>query len=390
MAKRFLNGIDELGSDSELLGKDRLALFTSASSLNRDFESAEFVLHRNYPLRRLFIGEGGVRGEALPGQVVKSGTDLLTSLPMVSLYDYNHPDVPETCLEDVETLVIDIQDMGTRNYSVVPHLKLLIGLAAKQEKRIVVLDRPNPLSGLVYETIATQSDWSDRVPCLDVPLRHGLTVGELCTLFNAELAQPADLKVVPLPRWTRDLLYSDLNRPWIPPLPTIPSFTAAMLYPGTSLLAGTNVSYGMGTPSPYEIIGAPYLDALQFSSRLNKLLLPGVIFRPVYFKPSFGRHLGRHCQGVQIHIVEPHSLRPVELALRILDVLRSEATGDFYFLPPEETGTERHLIDTLVGSSWVRDPNMSYRDLLIDGRQQAEAFKERSQPYLIYPDAVVE
>lgn len=384
MRERFMNGIDRLGQFSDYLEGDRLALYTNSTGLNRYYESSDQLLHREFDLTMLIAGEGGVRGEHLPGQAFKDRIDPLTRLPVKSVYYYGATNLTKDDLDMFDTLVIDVQDIGSRSYSAVGTIAQLLKDCSTADKAVVVFDRANPLGGLTTEGLVYMEELQSPLASCNLPMRHGLTVGELTTFINNQLAEPLDLDVVPVTGWTRDMMFPETGRSWVPPNTRIPHFTTALLYPGMHLFDGTNMSVGEGTGLPYEIIGAPFLDALQFATSLNSKRLSGVYFRPIFFRPTAGRFVGQSCQGVQVQVVDLRAVKPIEVALTLMDQLRHDAGGDFHFLLASETGTERPVIDLIAGNHWLRQDSVDTREILEAGKEYVEQQEKEMTDCLLY------
>ena len=384
MRERYLNGIDRLGQCSEYIEGDRLALYTNCTGLNRYFESSDQLLHADFDLKVLIAGEGGIRGEYLPGQAFEDKRDPLTSLPVISIYHYGDTRLRPDVLDLFDTLVIDIQDIGSRSASTVAAMKQLIEDCAAADKAVIVFDRANPLGGLQTEGLVYMDEFRSPFACSGIPMRHGLTAGELALYFNSKLPEPAEMEVVPVTGWTRNMLFPEFGRSWVATSTQMPHFSTALLYPGMHLFDGTTISVGHGTGLPYEIIGAPFIDALQTSSVLNAKNLSGVYFRPIYFRPSAGRFVGQSCQGVQVQVVDPYIVQPVQIALSLIDRLTHDAGSDFRFLAPSETGTARPLIDLIAGNDWVRQESMNTREVLETGRDYVAQQRKEFEKILIY------
>lgn len=384
MPEHVLNGVDLLSTYLAPYADQRLALYTHAAAVNRNYEATEELLSSDYDLCYLIVGEGGLRGEHYPREVFGDAVDMLTGVPVISMYQYGDIHLTEDVLDGFDVLVVDIRDLGTRANSTVTILHRLLDDCGRAGKKVLVLDRPNPLGGEQRETLPFMEEMASPWGCCDLPLRHGLTVGELARYLNSLLEVPAEIEVGRVRGWQREMMYPDMGRTWIPAPQQVGHYTTALLYPGMRLFEGTNLSFGEGTSLPYEIFGAPFLDALQLSSILNSKTLSGVFFRPIYFRPVAGRYAGKNCQGVQVQVLERRSVRPVEMTVSIMDQLRVGAPGDFRYLDAGETGTLRPMIDLLAGNDWLRQENLNVRELILAGREAVDHFEERVAPYLLY------
>src|SRR5687768_6029678 len=255
----------------------------------------------------LFGPEHGFSGAALDGASISDATDLRTGLPVFSLYGEINEPTAET-LANVDALAFDMQDVGVRFYTYLSTLFYVLRSAGKAGKSVFVLDRPNPITGSLVEGGSIASGLESFVGIINIPMRHGMTLGELARYMNAEYALSADLHVIGMHGWQRDMWFDETALPWIPTSPAMPHLSTATLYPGMCLLEGTNLSLGRGTVLPFEVCGAPWLDSHALAEALNGLQLPGVHFRATVFTPCASNHAGTECQGVQIHVTDRDSL----------------------------------------------------------------------------------
>jgi len=270
-------------------------------------------------LVRLFSPEHGIRGildEQVPAEV-----DEKTKLPILSLYgDTRRP--TDAMLEGLDAIVIDLQDIGARFYTYMTTMAYVMEEAAKRKLQVVVLDRPNPVNGWQVEGPALDKDSASFVGYFPpMPIRHGMTLGELARLFNGENRIGADLNVVAMKNWRRDDWFDDTALPWISPSPNMRNMNEAALYPGIGAIEGTNVSVGRGTDTPFEHVGAPWIDGVQLADTLNARALPGVRFYPVRFTPASSKYAGEECQGVFVIVTDRAALRPVRVGLEIASAL---------------------------------------------------------------------
>ena len=273
--------------------------------------------------------------------------------------------------------------MGCRYYTFISTLRYCIEDCAAAGKRLVVLDRPNPLGDRVEGSLLNL-DCSSFVGCYDLPVCYGLSCGELAMMMNGELQAGCDLKIVPCAGLTREMTFRDWNHYWVMPSLGIPRYETALLYPGTCLIEGTNLSEGRGTADPFAIIGAPFIRAEEFCREFNRLGCAGVVATPVYFTPSFSKHQGKLCGGIHLHIVEETALAPVELGIRLLDLVRRMYPQDFKFLDPFREGG-KPFISLLSGHRDFEDPAWDAEVLLNRARKDSLEFARRKAPYEIYP-----
>ena len=369
----------------ELDGK-RAGLITNHTGVDRQLRDTIDLLHRSdrWNLTALFGPEHGVRGEAQAGDHVGGYVDQRTGLPVHSLYGETRS--PTTAmLGGLDALVFDIQDPGIRFTTYLSTMINAQEAAAAASLAFVVLDRPNPLTGDRVEGGLLEPAFQSFVGGHPLPVRHGLTLGELARLVAAERGWP-DPVVVPMAGWRRSWWFDETDLPWVLPSPNLPTLDALTLYPGTCLLEGTNLSEGRGTTRPFEIIGAPWLDPFALAAELEQRELPGVGFRPTWFTPMFSKHAGTRCGGVQIHLRDRDALRPVTLGLHVLEVTRRLAPDAFAWA---RGTTGRHFIDLLLGGAGPRgglEAGEGVAQVTTDWRRDEQAFEQRRRPYLLYAE----
>jgi uncharacterized protein YbbC (DUF1343 family) len=283
---------------------------------------------------------------------------------------------------------VDLQDVGTRVYTFVYTMANCMRAAARHGTRVVVCDRPNPIGGESVEGALLDARWISFVGQFPIPLRHGLTIGELARLFIGAFGLNAAVDVVPLEGWTRDLYFDQTNLPWILPSPNIPTLDSALVYPGAVLFEGTQLSEGRGTTRPFELIGAPWIDAERLGEAMNARGLAGVHFRPVYFEPAFQKHARLTCGGCQLHVTDRRAFEPVRTALELLHEFRQQNPRQFAWRePPYEYEQDKQPIDMLYGSDRLRltlDSGESVAPLVASWRADEEAFRRQREAYLLY------
>ena len=361
----------------------RVALLTGPSGRTRSNQSTIQVLKDRCDLQLLLAPEHGVRGDKAAGAFFADEIDPESGLPVCSLYTKESKRLSSQLLERFDTLVYDIADVGCRYYTFISTLYGCITDCAAAGKRLVVLDRPNPLGDRV-EGGLLQEEVSSFVGCYPIPVCYGLTCGELARMMNAEQHLGCDLKIVPCANLTREMTFRDWNHYWVMPSLGIPRFETALLYPGTCLIEGTCLSEGRGTADPFAIIGAPFIEADRFSRSMNHLNLPGVVTTPVYFTPTASKHQGQLCGGIHLHITDEKQLRPVELGVRLLDLLRRCYPDDFRLLPPFREGGKPFL-SLLAGHRAFEDPRWDAEEILNRYARECEDFRLRKAPYELYP-----
>ncbi len=302
-----------------------LGLVSHAAAVLPDLTGAVDALQKaGYRLVALFGPEHGFGGAAADGAHVKDAIDPRTGLPVYSLYGATKQP-SEQALAKVDALIFDMQDVGVRFYTYMSTLFYVLKAAGQAGKLVYVLDRPNPVTGEIIEGGEIDPGFESFVGVINLPIRHGMTLGELAQFMNAEHALKADLHVMRLQNWQRGMWFDQTGLPWIPTSPAMPHLLTAVLYPGMCLLEGTNLSLGRGTSLPFEVCGAPWLDGYVLAEEMNTLDLPGVRFRPTLFTPSASNHAGKECQGVQVHVTDRDALRPVAMALELIAAVRRMA-----------------------------------------------------------------
>lgn len=380
--KKVELGVETLFREhKDLLKGKRVGLITNPTGVDSELRSSVdlFAEDPDIELTALYGPEHGVRGDAQAGDKVDYYIDEKTGLPVYSLYGDTRKPTPEM-LKNVDILVFDIQDVGVRFYTYIYTMAYAMEAAKEQGIPFVVLDRPNPLGGEVVEGPVLEEEYSSFVGKYPIPLRHGMTVGELAQLFNEEFGIGADLTVVKMKKWKRSFDYDETNLPFVMPSPNMPTLEAAFVYPGTGLIEGTNVSEGRGTTKPFELLGAPFINGTELSEKLNNLHLDGVKFRAASFTPSFSKHSGQLSHGVQVYVTDREKYQSVETGLHIVKTIHDLYGEEFSF---NKSGN----FDLLIGNSWVREELEKGTDVekIIERWQKdTKAFKKVRKQYLLY------
>ncbi len=378
-------GLEVLLSDSLHLVRDlRVGLVTNHTALARDGTHAIDLLDGSdaVELAALYSPEHGIRGEAEAGEKVASGRDARTGLPIHSLYGDTRKPTPEM-LEGVEVLLFDIQDIGARYYTYVWTMALAMEAAGEAGIPFVVLDRPNPIGGVKVQGNVLDPAFASFVGLYPVPMRHGMTPGELARLLRAEHGVRAELHVVPAAGWHRGARFPETGLPWVAPSPNMPSLESALHYPGTCLFEGTNLSVARGTERPFQQIGAPWLDGEELARRLDARALPGVRFEAVRFtpeNPGDGKFGGTEVLGVRFHRTGPE-YDPTRAAVAALVEARRLAGEDWAWRPGH--------FDRLAGTDALRtgiEAGRGAGELTAGWDEQLEGFRDRRARHLIYPD----
>ncbi|WP_404802158.1 exo-beta-N-acetylmuramidase NamZ family protein [Bacillus infantis] len=386
-AKKFELGIEVLLDDQkELIEGKRVGLITNPTGVDQELNSIVDLLHNDpeVELTALYGPEHGVRGSAQAGEYVEFYTDEKTGLPVYSLYGATKKPTPEM-LENVDVLLFDIQDVGTRFYTYIYTMAYAMEAAKENDIPFIVLDRPNPLGGTEVEGPVLETPYKSFVGNYEIPLRHGMTVGELAKLFNEEFEIGADLTVVKMKGWKRDMYYDETGLQFVMPSPNMPTLDTALVYPGAALIEGTNVSEGRGTTKPFELIGAPFINADNLAQQLNSLNLKGVSFRAASFTPSISKHAGKLSHGIQIHITDRDEFEPVKTGLHIVKSIHDLYPEDFAFRAEDSRGIS--FFDQLIGNGWVRDAideGKSVEWIESQWKDELKDFNKVRKDYLMY------
>jgi uncharacterized protein YbbC (DUF1343 family) len=383
-------GCERLFADPDvnrLIRGRRVGLVTNHSGVDSQLRATADRLHEtDAGLVLLFGPEHGIRGDAEDGVAVDTITDPRTGVPAVSLYGERRQPSPAE-LDQLDILLFDIQDVGVRFYTYLYTMSLAMEACAEAGIPFVVLDRPNPIDGLTVEgNLLEAPAFASFVGLYPIPIRYGLTIGELARLFHREFAIDAELHVVDMQGWRRSMTWDQTGLPWVPPSPNMPTVDTARVYPGMCLFEGTTVSEGRGTTRPFEQIGAPFLDGFALADQLNALALPGALFRPVSFRPAFSKHVETQCRGVHVHVTQPQSFLPVRTGLHALQAVR-RAGADAFAWRTNRDGI--HNFDKLAGTDRLRqrlDAEADVDDLLAEWSRERQDFEERRRDYLQYPE----
>jgi uncharacterized protein YbbC (DUF1343 family) len=381
-------GIDRLLSSEykQLRGK-RLGLIANQTSQTSSLVPTIDAIwdHEELELVALFGPEHGVRGDAQAGAKVEDSKDLRTGLPSYSLYGKTLKPTPEM-LENVDALVFDIQDAGVRFFTYIYTMAYAMQAAAENGLEMVVLDRPNPITGVAVEGNVLEPGFESFVGLYPIALRHGMTVGELAHLFNKEFGINCNLTVIEMAGWKREQWYDETGCFWTIPGPNVPTLDSITVYPGTCLIEGTNVSEGRGTTRPFEQIGAPWIDARELWMAMRELNLPGVEFRQAHFVPTFHKYKDEPCHGIQLHITDRNKFQPVLTGLHLVATIKRLYPKAFAWREPyEETG--RLPFDLLMGTDRVRkmlDEGVSVEEIAAGFEPELQKFQGMREKYLIY------
>ncbi len=373
----ILTGIDNCEGLRLLRGR-RLALLTNPTGVDAGLRSTAELLQERFDLRMLFGPEHGIRGDHQAGEEVEEGfLDPELEVPCYTLYGPKARPLHEL-LSEVDALVYDIQDVGARFYTYYITMGDAMEACGRRGIPLVVLDRPNPLGGEVVEGPLLRERFRSGVGRYCLPVRYGLTPYELARFIVAECGMDCEVQGVPLQGWRRSMMFQDTGLPWVMPSPNIPTPDAAITYQGTCIFEGTNVSEGRGTTRPFELVGAPFLDASTLAQRLNARRVPGVAWRPVHFTPTFHKWAGKLCHGVQLHVLDRFAARPYDAGLWLFHEIREMAPGELTF--------QDHFFDALFGDDVLRTGAEEVSHILQRAHAEADEFRWQTRQYRVYPE----
>ncbi len=383
-------GVDVIISQSLLpLKHKRTALLANQASLTGNLvHTAEALISTGLELAALFGPQHGYQEDTQANMIEWEGYHHpLYGIPVYSLY--GHTRKPEKgVLRNIDTLIIDLQDTGSRPYTYLWTAMLAMEACAQTEREIVVLDRPNPLGGQHVEGPVLHEDYKSLVGLFPLPMRHGLTMGEALNLINQSRPVGCELNIITMEGWTRDMHYRHTGLAWVMPSPNMPTTDTAWVYPGSVMLEGTNISEGRGTTRPFEIVGAPWIESEKFAGRLNRAGLKGVYFRPIQFRPTWDKYRGEICGGAQIHVTDRNSFLPVRCGAVIIKTAAETYPRLFHWKsPPYEY--EYHLppIDIITGSRDFRntvESGGSLTELMKQWDREASHFIREREGFLLY------
>ena len=367
-------GLDNLSMADSLLKGQRIGLMTNPTGIDGHMRSAIDIISEKYTLSALFACEHGVRGCAPAGEHVDSFTDEKTGVTVYSCYGAS-THLSKEMLDAFDVFVYDIQDAGARFYTFIYSLSDAMQDCAAAGKRVIVLDRPNPLGGETVQGTLLNEDVSSFVGRFAMPTRYALTVGEYARWVKSHLHLDLDLHIVPMRGWTRNMRYADTGLLFVPPSPNLSTLHAAEVYTGTCIFEGCNLSEGRGTALPFELIGAPFLNAEKLAKHMNQLGLDGFTFREAYFTPCCSKHAGKVCAGVQIYVTDPVRADAPGMGFMLMDAAREMAGKQF-----EWTGS----IDLLTGTKDYREGRIDGKALITREREKIMKWQEQSRAFALY------
>jgi len=382
-------GSDLLLSSTRLNGA-RVGVVCNHASVDRGFRHVidRVATAEGVTLAAIFGPQHGFRSDVQDNMVESPHRDdARRRVPIYSLYSETREPTPEM-LQGIDMLVVDLQDIGARIYTYIYTTANCMRAAARHGVPVIVCDRPNPIGGTAVEGACLRRGWESFVGLFAIPMRHGMTIGELAQLFNKEFGIGASLDVIPMEGWTRSAYADSSGLPWVMPSPNMPTLDTAIVYPGTVLFEGTMLSEGRGTTRPFELVGAPWIDAERFAGEMNALGLDGAYFRPAGFEPTFQKHAKQPCGGCQIHVTDRESFKPVKTGVALIEMFRRFDPVRFEWRrPPYEYEHEKVPIDILAGSDTLRqqvERGVPVEEIAASWRDDEEEFRRFRQPYLLY------
>jgi len=384
-------GLERLLEDDVAIVKGaRVGFICNQASVDHNYRHAADLLHSHpdIDLRVLFGPQHGIRGDVQDNMIETAHAhDRNTGLPVYSLYSETREPTDEM-LSDVDTLIFDMQDVGCRIYTFVYTLANCMRTAKRLGKRVVVCDRPNPISGAHVSGNVLEPEFASFVGQYSIPTRHGMTVGELAQLFNRHFQIGCDLEVLTMKGWQRKFWHDQTDAPWVLPSPNMPTLDSATVFPGTVHFEGTQISEGRGTTRPFELIGAPYIDAEDYAAALNGLSLPGVFFRACGFQPTFQKHGGVTCGGVQVHVLDRDIFEPVLAGVAMAKLAFDMYPDSFRWKePPYEYVYDKNPFDVIAGTDKTRkafEQGLSLVEIEASWQTELDQFRRVRESYLMY------
>jgi uncharacterized protein YbbC (DUF1343 family) len=382
-SNKVILGIENIDAYLKDFEGKRVGLITNPTGIDSSFESSIDILRRKTNLVGLFSPEHGVRASIQAGMHLDTYIDEETGIPVYSLYgESRHPG--KDLMDKLDIFAIDIQDGGSRYYTFIYTMAYCMMSCKEFNKKFVVFDRPNPAgANLVEGTKLVEEKYRSFVGYYSMVQRHGMTIGELAEMFNKEYGIGCDLEVIPMVGYTREMEYEETNLPWVLPSPNFPRVETAYVYNATCLFEGTNVAEGRGTTTPFELFGAPWLKSETLARELNSYHIPGVVFRPQWFTPTFSKYQGELCGGVYVHVTDREKFPAVSTSLILLNHMRTHY-GDHFSINKPYTPGRPSLFDFEAGCDEVIKPTMTIEEQLAKLEKDTQEFKEIRKKYLIY------
>jgi len=377
-------------SPPDEMSKQRIGLLCNPASVSGNLTHAVSLIQKTFPgqLAALYAPQHGYFAEKQDNMI--ESEDMVNpelQIPVFSLYGKTRVPTREM-FDPIDTIIIDLQDVGTRVYTFIYTMSYCLESARRFNKKVVVLDRPNPVGGNKVEGNILKPDCKSFVGRFPIPMRHGMTIGELAQFFNDVYDIGCDLRVIRMKNWNRNMLFRDTGLTWVPPSPNLPTPDSAMVYPGQVLWEGTNVSEGRGTTQPFELFGAPYWNLEKIRESLPESVLSGVILRPAAFEPTSNKWSGRLCNGFQLHVTDPETYGSYRLSLQLLQAVISHHPDSFQWKsPPYEYESEKMPIDLIIGDREIRkkiNNNEHLEDIEKSWQKDLEAFRIIRKKFYLY------
>ncbi|MBU8849656.1 MAG: DUF1343 domain-containing protein [Desulfobacterales bacterium] len=390
MKKHVTLGLENLIADppDHLRGK-RLGLLSNPASVDGRFNHASRLIHHFFPdqLKVLFSPQHGFFAEKQDNMIESDHImEPELDIPVYSLYHDTRIPTKEM-FDQIDVLLVDIQDVGTRVYTFIYTISFCLEIAARLKKQVIILDRPNPIGGTQIEGNILSKEYASFVGRFPVPMRHGLTIGEISQFFNQKFHMECDLTIIPMTGWKRQMYWQDTGLSWIPPSPNLPTPQSCIVYPGQVIFEGTNISEGRGTTLPFEQFGAPFLNTKKIKAEADEMI-KGACLRPVNFEPTSGKWQGHVCKGFQIHVTSTDEFKPYFSSLILMQLIIKHHKNKFDFKePPYEYEFEKMPIDLILGSKKLRKKLTRLEDLTLlsdQWQKELESFKSISGKYHLY------
>lgn len=369
----------------------RIGLLSNPASVDRQLRHARLLIHRLYPgrLKALYSPQHGFFAEKQDNMVESTDmVDPALKIPIYSLYGQTRKPTKQM-LDPIDLLIIDLQDVGTRVYTYAYTVSYCLEAAKRYGKKVLILDRPNPINGIRLEGNCLMGECRSFVGRYPIPMRHGLTMGELARLFNDHFGIHCDLDIIPMHGWKRSMYFKQTGLPWVAPSPNLPTPNSAIVYPGQVLWEGTNVSEGRGTTQPFELFGAPFFDIEKILSTLDNESVRGAVLRPAVFEPTSNKWQGIPCIGFQLHVTEPDDFSPYATSLNLLQSVLLHHKDRFQWKAgPYEYEYKRLAIDLIIGDRSVRRRLENFepiRQIAASWQKDLDKFKDTSSKFHLYP-----
>ncbi len=383
MSNRTILGIERIDEFMHVFNNKRIGLITNPTGIDSNFKSSIDILREKTNLVGLFSPEHGVRASIQAGEHLDTYIDEETGITVYSLYGKTKKPSKEL-MDKIDVMSIDIQDCGSRYYTFIYTMAYCMQACAEYNKEFVVFDRPNPINCEEVEGNKLDIEkYRSFVGYYPIAQRHGMTMGELARLFNEEYGINCKLTIIPMKNYERWMDFEDTKLPWVVPTPNLPTISTAYVYNATCIFEGTNVSEGRGTTTPFELIGAPWINSERLSEELNSYKLPGVYFRPQYFTPTFSKYVGKLCGGVYVHITNRKTFKAVLTSWTMLYHIRTKYKDDFSINKPYVEG-KPGLFQYEAGSDDVINNDGTLFEQLAKLEKESKEFKEISKKYYIY------